>query len=462
MFIFTCIFILILPILTIECYGGDGDREGGDMLYCSKSDKSRYDGPYALDYILTRENHKSENSGSYSFPQEINRCDKYLDLIQSKLKKHIPVLAAGLELFLRSFKNKNYGSRNWFYAPQNSLINIRDEQIKRLIPKNCSDSKIVQLITRTQWGNVIYYDIDIENFNILSSKNPEQCSYMLLHEWARDFIIDANRINRFVAYLHSNDFFSASNGVAEKIRSLGTFIDINPNQVACITANPIDELVAPEAYKKVVDQYVARWASDNSTDERSETVRRISSFADRLTDVLRVSVNDDLAHQKLQNFIDSDSSYKTCTDPPFLTSRKTRKDACDETYEKVTLLRRMGGGIDAEKYKTIKETLIPEMDKYIASIKNKKLREKAFEVSKRIVDEHAKIHLERQQYIANREIEISNICDKMNTGSSIKCLMQEYMDLITSIKKIANENIKTVTSDTDNALLEIRYLNINE
>jgi len=113
----------------------------------------------------------------------------------------------------------------WIPVQKGKLIDIPDEQIEGDLPKNCKISTITQVVIRSRNKSTITYEIDEENFKILSEK-PLQCSYFLLHEWLRDMVLDSERINSIVRYLHSYKFLTDSTKeVKNELYKRGFFID---------------------------------------------------------------------------------------------------------------------------------------------------------------------------------------------------------------------------------------------
>jgi hypothetical protein len=179
---------------SIELSGERGSGGGGDLLKCP-GDPTRY---YSLDYFLS--DHRDIDERLLSQTQ----CHRVIQSIHQHLQKHNPVLAAGLAGFMREFNNYSAwkGDRSFVFQT-GRIIQIRDEEINKKI---CRGGQIFQTAIRFPLPRFVHYSIDIDAF--LSIKDqPLQCSYFLLHEWARDFLWKASKNRQFVHYLHSKDFF---------------------------------------------------------------------------------------------------------------------------------------------------------------------------------------------------------------------------------------------------------------
>lgn len=196
---------------SIKEYNGGRGPGGGDGMFCVESKHNRFNGFYSYTYIQTRKNLEGENSGEYKFPKK-STCLDNLNRIQKKLAVKNPILAAGLSDFIKSLPiNKKPQSnvlRLWKPFSEGNTIECAGRDIKdehQLIDTpNCVKCQIFNRSYGETRSNIIYnYD---SVFLDQLKKNPQQCSYALIHEWARDFIKGAREIYYFTNQLHSKEF----------------------------------------------------------------------------------------------------------------------------------------------------------------------------------------------------------------------------------------------------------------
>ncbi len=207
------ILLLILPLALQGSYDFGSTRDGGDLVSCKKSSNHRYDGLYSLDYIATRKSHTIENADAFVFPSDSD-CMGHLELIKTRLEKISPRLGLSFEAFKRDFFQKSRG-REFVSQAKDSLFDINDANLARALPANCSAS---QLGIREETMGYVRYQIDGESLRHLSKERPLQCSYFLIHEWARDFLVDSVEIRTLNEFLHSTRFMHTLN--TETIRMM--------------------------------------------------------------------------------------------------------------------------------------------------------------------------------------------------------------------------------------------------
>ncbi|GAB4016900.1 MAG: hypothetical protein Fur0010_17080 [Bdellovibrio sp.] len=134
--------------------------------------------------------------------------------IQKKLAKKNPVLAAGLLDFIKTSplndKPEKSSLRTWkpFSEGQNIECAGRDikDEHQLIDTPNCVKCQMFNRSYGETRANIIY-NFDRVFFDQIKS-DPLQCSYALIHEWARDFIKGTKEVYYFTAQLHSQDFHS--------------------------------------------------------------------------------------------------------------------------------------------------------------------------------------------------------------------------------------------------------------
>ena len=77
-----------------------------------------------------------------------------------------------------------------------SLFNIPDEQMNREVPSNCHFKS--QAVIK----NGVIYDFDRWVFTTLPASKPRQMSYLIIHEWLRNYIKSSKKIRLVNSFLH--------------------------------------------------------------------------------------------------------------------------------------------------------------------------------------------------------------------------------------------------------------------
>lgn len=206
-------------------------RGGGGTIYCRPSPHGSLQGYYVLDYLTST---RYELPGS--FPEISSK-------IYSRLYESFPLLARSYREFLTSFygisdqrrEQDSTPKRSWY--PKDRLAYFTDDELKEVdlralstLPQECfSNGKLNlrQTVVRDRILNEslrdhvsYYYDTSIiEEF---FDKKPLQLSYLLTHEWLRDFIKSASILRGLNSMLHSREFFELSpHELKKRLKELG-------------------------------------------------------------------------------------------------------------------------------------------------------------------------------------------------------------------------------------------------
>lgn len=194
-------------------YNGGRGPGGGDVLLCKKSKDNSFNGEYSYDYIQTRNSLHKENEDEYAFPKDQD-CLERVSFIADRLEQVNPVMAEGLKDFIKSAPfsggETSTNRRRWVpsgskEAPECHSYDIKDET-HLVKADNC---QTCQLFNRdySRTRPQVFYTYNAGLFKEIQ-KRPTQCSYALIHEWARDFLPDSKDLYFFTASLHSKQFLS--------------------------------------------------------------------------------------------------------------------------------------------------------------------------------------------------------------------------------------------------------------
>ncbi len=192
-------------------YNGGRGPGGGDVLLCKKSKDNSFQGEYSYDYIQTRNSLHEENKDEFEFPKDQN-CKERINFIAERLASVNPVMAEGLKDFIKSVPfnggDSSSARRRWVSSgsketPECHSYDIKDET-HLVKADNC---QTCQLFNRdySRTRPQIFYTYNAGLFKDIQKK-PTQCSYALIHEWARDFLPDSKDLYFFTASLHSKNF----------------------------------------------------------------------------------------------------------------------------------------------------------------------------------------------------------------------------------------------------------------
>lgn len=150
-------------------------------------------------------------SPHYTFTRS-ERYEESINKIISKLKETLPDMGKSLEDFLLIFENKGDRKKNIFWIA-GTPIDVKDENLYVEIPKECSQEPIQTVVRLNNRIKRYYYNS--EAINELSL-NKDELSWLLIHEWLRDYENDTEIIRFLNAYLHSDEFMSDDEISVEK------------------------------------------------------------------------------------------------------------------------------------------------------------------------------------------------------------------------------------------------------
>lgn len=192
-------------------YNGGRGPGGGDVLLCEKSDSNRFQGIYSYDYVQTRNSLTAENSDEFVFEGE-SSCRARMDKIAKQLTAVNPVMGAGLKDFISSAPwnggESATSKRKWISSgeedrPECHSFDLKDET-HLVKSENCQTCQLfIRDYSRTRPQVLYTYNAGL--FKNLQAR-PTQCTYALVHEWARDFLPDSKDLYFFTAALHSKKF----------------------------------------------------------------------------------------------------------------------------------------------------------------------------------------------------------------------------------------------------------------
>src|SRR3989338_6556420 len=199
-------YLSLLLFITSSTYsyaGGNESAHGGDLIYCQKSDDNPLEGYYTLDYVLTfRKSNNNDDLVSVNY-WEVSR-----NRIQTILNQKLPDLARSFAEYTSLLKNLDDYTQNriWREAAF-GLYDISDENIKRKVPQNCYENdqiRLTQVVVRTKINEFTSYDFDYDRLHDLETNRPLQFSFLMVHEWLRDYLNDAEQVRTITRFIHSN------------------------------------------------------------------------------------------------------------------------------------------------------------------------------------------------------------------------------------------------------------------
>lgn len=187
------LLIGMLAIASLSVLGKEGGN-GGDVFHCVKnSTQNDFEGDYNLDYLLT----EVENSPARVI--NFKSVKEYVDYFGDLLAEKFPDFAIDFNDFSKTLPIEEFSSFSNRYIWQKgsgALFNIADENMERRPPLNCKFKS--QAVVKK--GNIYYYDGSI--FNTLPIENAKQFSYLMIHEWLRNYLVDSQTIRLVNSFLH--------------------------------------------------------------------------------------------------------------------------------------------------------------------------------------------------------------------------------------------------------------------
>lgn len=184
---------------------------GGDAVICNGR-------PHTLDSVIMMEERYFD----------ITREERY-EVSIAKIKNHLnntlPLMGQTLGNFLQNFKAKGNVEEGVFWV-KGRLKNIADENLYIEIPSHCeNEAKQVVVLVKSPFKRY-YYDANlIEEL----SQNGDELSWLLIHEWLRNYVDDSDVIRIINAYLHSEQFLNSNEEeVQETIERLGVTSGYGP------------------------------------------------------------------------------------------------------------------------------------------------------------------------------------------------------------------------------------------
>lgn len=210
------ILISFIFLFTIQVFATGGDvGNGGDILTCTKSTENIFEGSYVLDYVASYE----------SWTPLISNEDNPLQTIweslyeKSKVSENFQWMATSLLAFAQSARGQLYRGPDyknefiWMSQPF-GLIDLKDENLVQIIPKNCMllqngvmIPNLVQAVIQENKPTSLILRYDGAAIKQLS---PMQFSYLIIHEWLRSTLTNTAELRDVNKLFHSKEFITAT------------------------------------------------------------------------------------------------------------------------------------------------------------------------------------------------------------------------------------------------------------
>jgi hypothetical protein len=128
-----------------------------------------------------------------------------LSQIIDHFEKTYPYLAQRLKSFLQTYKDKGNTDENIYWI-KGVPRDVKDENLFLDLPENCSTNLTQTVVLVKEPYSRYYY-----NSKVLAELEQEkdELSWLLIHEWLRDYNEDSDVIRLLNAYLHSSQFLNA-------------------------------------------------------------------------------------------------------------------------------------------------------------------------------------------------------------------------------------------------------------
>lgn len=213
--------ILSTLLTTCQLWAAGGESGGGGSAVKCKDGKM-----YSLDYLLTQRPANEEQ-----FPREITNAKDEKEIllaIAENLKKKIPNLGLALENYTKSLYSQSNPDQLRYWSPsEHQLISTDDQIIIKNLTEKCGpkinpetkDIALEQAVIRSPMSGFkidtgvnskgetieirsVQYTFDYSVLNLLRKNSPIQVSFLLLHEFFRDFTDDVKVMYRLSRFMH--------------------------------------------------------------------------------------------------------------------------------------------------------------------------------------------------------------------------------------------------------------------
>lgn len=199
------VFFLTVWVSLPAVGSGFSVGNGGDVVVCNGSDGVLQEGVYARDYLLS--------DASLIQRAHVSSLEESFARIQKILHNASPILEASLQEFAADWMNSfNYSERRvWEPAPF-GLAPLSYAESFLTLPKSCllesGEPHFVQAVIRVfaepaglpSEKRLYKYDPNI--LNALKETEPEQLSFLAIHEWLWEFSHEVEVNRRINVFLH--------------------------------------------------------------------------------------------------------------------------------------------------------------------------------------------------------------------------------------------------------------------
>lgn len=229
--------LFLTLLISASTYAGNEGAHGGAGVVCRPSPLNRYNGFYMLDYVIMR---GGPGTRVWPYPNEFAQmtdANQILNWIAANLQFKLPDLAWNLAQF-RMMAFTNYFGATVRWVPTTALYQTWDQGLgeqpwrsleeynfKSLtLPANCSYYEIYQVATKYQASGYVVFGYVPSLLYQLAAAGPEQISFLMIHEWLRNYSDDAEVIRRANRVLHSTAIVELSSDDLRKLlHEIGLF-----------------------------------------------------------------------------------------------------------------------------------------------------------------------------------------------------------------------------------------------
>lgn len=208
------IILLIAAFAGQICFAGNDGPGGGDVIVCESANDNKSDTYYVLDFYLWKR-------------QNGNKLNSLVSIIE-KLKATAPSLGDDLENFVNSspYPVGIKLSSNW--VKKKKIRQINDEELgsyldkmnktprsillRERLPSHCS---LKQAVLRMENSEGITYEYDPSILDMLNN-GELQLSYLLIHEWLRNYFSSAEKIRKANWFFHGQPFLTYDSDVMSR------------------------------------------------------------------------------------------------------------------------------------------------------------------------------------------------------------------------------------------------------
>lgn len=275
-----CTTVLLL-LLTAPAHAHEKGN-GGDALVCQPSATT---GIRSKPHLRVLDSVLLEKFPPFRF-RAFSDTKTAIAAMVAHLRSNLPKLGEELVRFVETYEKRADLERGVYWI-SGIPKDVKDEDLHVEMPKNCNPDP-VQVVLRVPYQPMRYF----YNPDIIQAlmQDSDELSWLLVHEWLRDYLGDADVIRLLNGYFHSEEFFSADEeAMKQTLVRTGLLDKVGPLASALrrelATREPF--IAKAEATLAEAEKMMAEDWGDKSAAERSAGKKKLHPLFNSLLELRR-------------------------------------------------------------------------------------------------------------------------------------------------------------------------------